>query len=364
MTENLSIRFIPINEIDYQEWNNFLLTTSESTYFCTTDYWKTFNDVCLLQIRNEKGDLIAGIPFRIQSVIPFIGRFFKFCRVDSSVLVKQTLSEMEIKFLKKETFRSLINYLRKIHVVFLYISPMTRSNDAILLKEVGFGTDKCATFNIDLTKDENEIFKSFSKGNKSSIHFAQKKGVKIKIYEGESALMYLSEFCNLQDKLFEHKKDSYSRLYYKSESFIRSIFSSTFTKLYLAMAYYNDQPAAGAIIISYNKLIYYYLGASDFLITRDSQASNLLHYEIIKYAKSLGCDKYDLGGIPFNSDPSIQTYGVYKFKKSYGGLRCEYDIGNYVIKKIRYGIIWKLQKNQYHPLVRFGYKLLKGNNAV
>jgi lipid II:glycine glycyltransferase (peptidoglycan interpeptide bridge formation enzyme) len=355
---------MPIHEIDNQEWNKFLLTTSESTYFCTTDHWQTFNDAYLLQIRDEKNELIAGIPFRTQSVIPFIARFFKFCRVDSSALVNQAFNETEVYFLKKLTFLSLIKYLRKARAVFLFISPMTRSHDAMLLKELGFGNDRCATLNIDLTKDENEIFKSFSKGNKSSIHMAQKRGVQIKFFEGGTALTYVSDFCKLQDKLFENKRDSYSRISYKSESFLNNIFRSTFTKSYIALAYYNNQPAAAAILISYNKLLYYYLGASDFLLTKDSNASNLLQYEIIKYAKTIDCINYDLGGIPFSSDPSIQTYGVYKFKKSFGGVRSEYDIGNFVIRKYQYWIIRKLLKHQYHPIVRFGYKLLKGNSSA
>lgn len=364
LLENFNIQFVPLDEVDKQEWNHFLLNTSESTYFCTTDHWQNFNEAYFLQIRDEKKELIAGIPFRIQLVIPLIGRFFKFCRVDSSVLVNQTLNETDIYTLKNLTLLTLIKYLRKTHVVFLFISPMTRSHDAILLKEIGFVNDKSATFNIDLSKDVNEIFKSFSKGNKSAIHSAQKKEVHIEFSEGESAKRYVSVFCTLQDKLFEYKKDTYSRLSYKSEYFLNSIFSSTYAKSFLALAYYYDRPAAAAILISYKSVIYYYLGASDSLLTKDSNASNLLHYEIIKKAKTLGFVNYDLGGIPFSSDPSVQTYGVYKFKKSFGGERLEYDIGSFIIRKKRYKIILRLQKYQDHPIIRLGYKFLKSINLV
>jgi lipid II:glycine glycyltransferase (peptidoglycan interpeptide bridge formation enzyme) len=131
----------------------------------------------------------------------------------------------------------------------------------------------------------------------------------------------------------------------------------------LALAYYNDQPAAASILISYNKLIYSYISATDYIAIKESHASNLLRYEIIKYAKQIGCDYHDMGGIPFSSDQSIETHGVYMFKKSFGGVRNEYDIGNFVIKKCRYWIIWKLMKNQHHPIIRLGYKLLKGNST-
>jgi lipid II:glycine glycyltransferase (peptidoglycan interpeptide bridge formation enzyme) len=364
MTENLTIRIIPINEIDDQEWNKFLLTTSESTFFCTTDWWRAFNDAYLLQIKNEKNELLAGIPFRILSVIPFVGRYFKFCWLDSSALVNQVFEESETYHLKKLTFDALIKYLRKTQVIVLFISSKAKSHDAKLYIDLGFNIEKCASLLLDITKDENEILKLFSNRNKETIRQAQKIGVQVKIFEGESALPYVYDYCKIQQKMFEHKKKSYSNIYFKSESYLIKILSSSYNKSYLALAYYNNQPAAGAVLISYNKILSWYLGASDYLLVKTSKASNLLQYEIIKYAKNKGFINYDFGGIPFNidpsnSDPSINLNGVYKFKKSFGGDRCEYDHCNYVLRKYRYRFIWKLRKYENHPLASEVYRVFK-----
>ena len=354
---NLITRIIGIESIDKHEWHNFISNISESTYFTTTDYWQNFDETHILQIIDNNNEILAGIPYRLISLIPLIGKYFRFCRIDSSILVKEKLDEKKRTEIKKLALQSFIEYLKTQKVVFLYMSPMTRSHDSVLLKEVGFVNDRCATLTIDLSNDEDVIYKSFSSNNRNKISNALKNGVKIRIYEGESALSHISEYIMLQNKLFEHKKNTYSEIYYKNELYLKSIFSSKYTKSYLAIAYYHNEPAAAAILISYKHLIYYYLGASDYKLVKDSKASNLLQFETIKFAKKSGYLIYDFGGIPFKSDPSFEIHGVYIFKKSFGGIRQKYDIGNYVISKFKYKILWQLNKNQSHPIIRFTYKL-------
>ncbi len=359
MIDNLIVEFISIHDLNEEEWNNFLLSTSESTFFCTTDWWRAYNNSFVLQIRNKKKELIAGIPFRILTVIPLIGRFFKFCWLDSSALVNQIFGESEIYELKKMVLKSLIDHLRRSQVIVMLISSKARSHDAALFKELQFSTERSATLLGDITKEENEILKGFSGDKRYSIRRAQKAGIQVKIIEGVFAADYVSDFCKLQKKLFEHKSGSYSDIYYKSESFLNTILSASYSKSYLALAYLNNHPVAVDIVVSYNKLLYYYLGASDYELNKTTGASSLLHYEIIKFAKAKGFETYDFGGIPFNPDKSDSLYGIYNFKKDFGGRRFEYDHGNYVLRRQRYWIIRKLRNYENHPVPRFFYNLLK-----
>lgn len=359
MRNNFTIEFISIHDLDAKEWNNFLLSTSESTFFCTTDWWRTFDGTYILQIRDNNQLLVAGIPFRILSVIPLIGRYFKFCWLDSSALVNQNFEESEIYNLKKMAFESLIKYLRKSQVIVMIISSKTRSHDALLFKELFNNVEKSATLVLDLTKDVDEIVGLFSDDKKYSVRKAQRMGVKTKIFEGKTGTSLIPEYCRLQNKLFEHKGRSYSNIYYKSESYLNSILSASSTKSYIAISYLNDQPVAGDVFVSYNKIIYNYLGASDYFLNRTSQASSLLQYDMIKFAKSSGYDTYDFGGISTNPDPSDSLYGIYNFKKDFGGCRFEYDHASYILRKRRYWIIKKMRKYENHSVFRFIYNLLK-----
>jgi len=324
---------------------------------------KNFDEAFILQVRNENDDLLAGIAFRMENVIPVIGRFFKFCRADSSVVVDQTLAnEEEEKELKKFAYLALIKHLKRRKVVFLYISPMTRSYDVELLNDIGFENDKCATFMIDLSQDEDLIYQSFSKKNRYKIRNAIKNGVEVVFYEGESAIAKLPEYMELQKKLFEAKRESYSKLYYKYESFLNKIFYTKYSKAYLAIVYAKKKPAAATIFTVYKNLAFNYIGATDSKLSAESNASNLMLFEIIKFVKNIGCEYNDLGGIPYNTDESIETHGVYFFKRSFGGTRYEFDIGNIVVRKFSYNIIWKLHRNQYHPIIRFFLNFFRGPN--
>ena len=139
-----------------------------------------------------------------------------------------------------------------------------------------------------------------------------------------------------------------------------SIFSSSYFRPYLALAYYDGKPAAGAILVPFDKSIFYYLGATDYELTKTSQASNLLHFEIIRYAKNSGYAIYDLGGgVPMNPDPKQYMYGVYIFKKNFGGTLTVFDGGYLIFSKNRYWLFQKLMKYKNHPLVRSVYNLMK-----
>ena len=44
-----------------------------------------------------------------------------------------------------------------------------------------------------------------------------------------------------------------------------------------------------------------------------------LQWEAIKLAKAYGCTEYDMFGVSPNPDPSHPMYGIYRFKKGFGG---------------------------------------------
>jgi len=339
MTEIISLKQNS-NNVILAEWNDFLVSSSESSFFCTSDYWDIYKSAFVLIMRDESGEMIAGVPFCFHSV----SSFFEICRLESSVLVSDSLSEEQSQRIKMQVFEDLIVYLKEKKTVYLFISSKSRSNDLTVFNELNFNTSKCGTYNLDLEPDEAEIYKSFSKGHKSSIQKALKCGLDIKILEGESAVPYISDYCKIQDSLFERKKENFLSVYLKSESLLGKILRSNCSRNYLAIAYYNGQPAASALLVSFNKSIFYYAGASDFSLTRQTQATNLLQYEIIKSAKAAGFTQYDFGGAEPDVDPCSDMYGVYMFKKHFGGIYSGYDCGSLILNQRQYKLMKALGK--------------------
>lgn len=363
MKNHISITIHPMNDVDEREWNDFLNKSSESTFFCTTGWWKTHKNVFILQVRDKENKLLAGVPFRILSVLPVLQKYFKSCWLDSSVLVSDALDAESRYNLKKKAFDFLLEHLKKNQIVNLTISSKTRSCDGDLFDESFGYSEKCATFVIDLNQDENDIFKSYSKGRKSSIKQAEKMGVEVRVKEGQSAFSIIPDYCYLENKLFDSKHKTYSDLYYKSESYLKSLLSSS-DKSFVAIAYYNDKPVAGSIILVHKMSMYYYLGASDVVLNRETNASSFLKHQNIKFGMQMGYQTFDLGGIPaVPPEPSDSLFGVYKFKKDFGGERQEFDCSGYTIYPLRYRFLWKLRKFESSPLARRIYKLLKGSNG-
>jgi lipid II:glycine glycyltransferase (peptidoglycan interpeptide bridge formation enzyme) len=50
---------------------------------------------------------------------------------------------------------------------------------------------------------------------------------------------------------------------------------------------------------------------------RDKMPNYLLQWEAIRWAKELGCHRYDLWGAPDRFDPSDPLWGVYRFKDGF-----------------------------------------------
>ncbi|SMO50472.1 FemAB family protein [Saccharicrinis carchari] len=358
VTDKLKITVHPITAIDQKEWNHFLNNTSESTFFCTTDWWNTFKGSFLLQIRDAEGKLVGGVPFRTLTVLPIVGKYFKFAWLDSSVLVHREKEEKEKVSIKKKVFLFLADYLKHKGAIVMFVSTKTRSFDKELYQELFHGFEKCATFMNDLTPDEDQMYKSFAKGKRYAIRRGRKSEVNIEIYKGRSGLSKIEDYCQLQNKLFEHKSDSYSDIYFKTQQHLKSILSSE--NAYIGMAYHKGQPAAGIVNVSHKNVMFGYLGASDNELNRATDASTLLEFEMMKYAKQQGFAQYDFGGTPVEDpEKSDPLYGVHMYKKGYNGEHQQFDCTTFVLRSHRYRFVWWLRKFETNPMVQKIYKTLK-----
>ncbi|MBQ9181587.1 MAG: peptidoglycan bridge formation glycyltransferase FemA/FemB family protein [Bacilli bacterium] len=100
-----------------------------------------------------------------------------------------------------------------------------------------------------------------------------------------------------------------------------------------------------AMFMCFSSTVYYYFSGSDYRYM-NFNAQYLIQYEMLKYAVENNFKIYNFLGIKGNFDKNDEDYGVYKFKKSFGGHVEEY-IGDFnlpitpmyklskIIKKLR-----------------------------
>ena len=133
----------------------------------------------------------------------------------------------------------------------------------------------------------------------------------------------------------------------KSITFLIELFRSLRSKAYLGIAYTpEDKPASYAImLVTKNKMVYY-RGGSDHSFNRIYAASNVLIQKFIEFAAGNNIELFDMGGFPVYPSNSHPAYGVYRFKKSFGGELKIYYSGHKVISSIKYWLFENVLSNK------------------
>ena len=95
---------------------------------------------------------------------------------------------------------------------------------------------------------------------------------------------------------------------------------------------------AGAVIFKFGERSWYLHGMS-LPEHAEKMAPHLIQWEAIRWAKQQGCITYDMWGAPDQFDESDSLWGVYRFKRGFGG-EVSLTIGawDYPVRPIYYGL--------------------------
>jgi lipid II:glycine glycyltransferase (peptidoglycan interpeptide bridge formation enzyme) len=212
------------------------------------------------------------------------------------------------------------------------------------------------TFQLDLTKPENELLSVMKPKTRYNIKLAEKKGVVIEENNSDEAFeafQKLTEETTSRQHFFAHGR-KYRQLMWKTMK------SAGVARLIVARLPSTHQRINELTILSawilffFNGTGYYPYGASSSQ-NRELMASNLLAWEALKLAKKSNCKMFDfwgsLGPEPDTKDP---WYGFHRFKEGYGGKLVEF-VGTWdlVLNPVLYTIYsigdklrwWWMRKN-------------------
>jgi lipid II:glycine glycyltransferase (peptidoglycan interpeptide bridge formation enzyme) len=104
------------------------------------------------------------------------------------------------------------------------------------------------------------------------------------------------------------------------------------------IAEYEGQMVAGAVIFKFGDRSWYLHGMSS-LDHSEKMAPHLIQWEAMRWAKQQGCAMYDMWGAPDQFDPTDSLWGVYRFKRGFGG-QTSLTIGawDYPVKPLYYSL--------------------------
>jgi len=173
------------------------------------------------------------------------------------------------------------------------------------------------TFALDLQQEERALRKQMQ-GADRKIRKAESEGVEVReavTAEDVAAYCRLSQetsdrvrrrtaFTDFPDALFE--------------TVHREMVPTGVARFYLA--WYKDKPLAGCIFLCSRDSMLYWRGGSvrDRELTA-KQAPAAIFWHAIRAARRLGLSTFDFGGCTPTGDPNDPAYGVYAFKKRWGG---------------------------------------------
>lgn len=228
---------------------------------------------------------------------------------------KGPLFEINENFLKKIT-----EIAKKENAFFYRIEPPTTPPKTF--QQFRDKEPKC-TLITDISKPEDELLAEMHEKTRYNIRLAEKKGLRI-------ANDGFDDFYNLLQKTSSRQDIKlHSKEYYKKLAGFNEIF----------VAYHENIPVACAMVNFYEDTATYLHGGSDEKY-KNLMAPNLLHWEIIKTAKSRGARFYDWWGIDEKKWP-----GITRFKRGFGGAEiCAPGTFDFPINKFLYNLYKLLRK--------------------
>ncbi len=305
-----------ISLTDSDTWNNFLLAADRPPILQTYQWGELKGAFCWRPFRlavMDNDEIVGGISL-LKRPIPKSGGRYLFYAPEGPVF--KTWSVEIIKILL-DAVRELA--LRE-KVVFLRVDPLIRKEDTEkinLLNNRGFvasgeNIQPPSTIVINLDKTEDGLLKSFKAKHRYNIRLAARRGVSIDRPSGSAAV---ARFYRLLEITKDRQKFlSQPLAYYQKVEEILG--AQGMTGIFIAHA--GGEDLAAVFIFRFGDTIWYMYGASGNQ-KRNFMPAYLLHWEVMRWAKSENCRKYDLWGIPVKPEPAQPLWGVYRFKNGFNG---------------------------------------------
>lgn len=181
-------------------------------------------------------------------------------------------------------------------------------------------------------RGEEEMLASFHQKWRYNIRLAERKGVEVRLCGKEM----VDDFTRIMVET--GLRDNFAT---RPASYFAAMLDNLGEHCRLYMAFYEGKPIAGTLAIHYGDKVWYLYGASSNEY-RNLMPNYLLQWRMIQWAIETGCRVYDFRGVSGDISEDNPHYGLYRFKKGFGGEFTEF-IGeyDYVLKKLSYFVAEK-----------------------
>jgi peptidoglycan pentaglycine glycine transferase (the first glycine) len=216
----------------------------------------------------------------------------------------------------------LMSEARRVHALFVKIDPDIRADThegAQLISELGRLNWRLSgeqiqfrnTMLTDLTRSEDELLAGMKPKCRYNVRLAERKGVTIRHGTTADLPIFYTMYCETG------QRDDFLVRPYSYYQHIWQDFLAT-DLAHLLLAEVEGQPIAGLIVFRFGPTAWYFYGAST-ANARELMPNHALQWAALRWAKAVGCSRYDWWGAPDILDESDPMWGVYRFKAAFGG---------------------------------------------
>jgi len=252
----------------------------------------------------------------------------------------------------KEMIEKLIDLGKQKKCIFIKLEPNIKKDFGFRISDFGFNLVPSPhplftkyTFQLDLTKTEEELQKNMHPKTRYNIRLAQKRGVVVKEDNSQKAFnnyLKLMLETTKRQKFYAHD-EKYHRLMWetlKTKNLeLRTKNSGNKLSAHLLTASYQGKILVTWILFLFNNILYYPYGASS-TEHKEIMASNLMMWEAIRFGKKHGAKIFDMwGSLGPNPSPEDPWYGFHRFKQGYNPQLVEF-VGSFdlVVNRNLYSI--------------------------
>ncbi|HEX9331253.1 MAG TPA: peptidoglycan bridge formation glycyltransferase FemA/FemB family protein [Anaerolineales bacterium] len=174
------------------------------------------------------------------------------------------------------------------------------------------------TIIVDIKDSEDEILARMKQKTRYNIRLAEKKDITVRAWDDIESFHKMMLLTGNRDGFGVHSLEYYQRAY-------ELLHPKQMGELLVAE--YDGKQLAALFVARNGNRAYYLYGASTDE-ERNRMPTYLLQWEVMKWAKVLGCEEYDFWGVPDEDEQTLESnfekrqdglWGVYRFKRGFGG---------------------------------------------
>lgn len=232
--------------------------------------------------------------------------------------------------LNRQLFDGAKKAAREHGAIFLKIDPAIIDDDIEykdILRNCGFIENKTGVnfegvqprfvFQLDITPSQIKLLENMHSKWRYNIRLSSKKGVIIRPAQDKADL---AAFYDILRETAQRDK-FLIRGYEYFEWIWDYMVSNDFARIFIA-EHEGEIISATLAMITGNKVWYLYGASSNH--KRNTMPNYLIQWAMIQWAKDMGCTLYDFRGVSGDMDESNPLYGLYRFKKGFGGQLTEF----------------------------------------